>query len=156
MYVVVYCLWAVWWYFVCDAAVSTVTGLWTEWPDLWFLAGAEIFLCEVCFLWWWPWRLLSCVMVTPCSLLMCEYSMSLLLCLLVQQLYCTESQHMMSHPVAAVVLMAVFKDPLWLSGDNIPQEMFLFTATLRLTLWLSDFCHKHGGNSFLKQIENLL
>ena len=81
--VIVYCLWAVWWGFDCDAAVSTVTGLWAEWPDLWFLAGTEIFLCEVCFLWWWPWRLLSCMMVTPCSqcvntmclfYFVCEYS----------------------------------------------------------------------------------
>jgi hypothetical protein len=75
MCVVVYCLWAVWWYFVCDAAVITVTGPWAEWPDLWFLARTEIFLCEVCFLWWWPWRLLSCTVVTPCSLVMCEYSL---------------------------------------------------------------------------------
>ena len=45
------------------------------------LQGQRFFFVRCVFLWWWPWRLLSCMMVTPCSLVMCEYSVYLLLCL---------------------------------------------------------------------------
>jgi hypothetical protein len=81
-------------------------------------------LWGVRFLWWWLWRLLSCTMVIPCSLVMCEYSVSLILCLWLQQLYRTESLRLMGHPVVAVVLMAVLKEPLQLSGDTFHKTRF--------------------------------